>query len=75
MRYNCYANGFQFDSHLADFYLFFFTYFQAYLLPLRVSVRLGLWLGFTFYVYFVSTSTKPTALSLCITVTSQVAYE
>jgi len=37
----------------------------------RVKVRLGL--GFIFYVYFVST--KPTALSSCITVTSQVAYE
>ena len=45
------------------------------MLCLRVSVRLGLrlGLGFIFYVYFVST--KPTALSSCVTVTSQVAYE
>jgi len=45
--------------------------------PLRVSVRLGLglWLslGFIFYIYFVST--RPTALSSCVTDTSQVAYE
>jgi len=34
-------------------------------------MRLGL--GFIFYVYLVST--KPTALLLCVTVTSQVAYE
>jgi len=27
------------DSHLANF--FFFTFFQAYVLPLGVSVRLG----------------------------------
>jgi len=45
------------------------------MLPSGVSVRLGLrfGLGFTFYVQFVST--KPTALSSCITVTLQVAYE
>jgi len=30
-------------------------------------------LGFIFYIYFVST--KPTALSSCVTVTSQVAHE
>jgi len=42
MHRGCYANGFQFDSHLANFNLnFFFTFFQAYVLPLRVSVRLG----------------------------------
>jgi len=38
-----------------------------------LQLRLGLGLGFTFYVYLVST--KPTALSSCVTVTSQVAYE
>ena len=51
------------------------------MLPLRVSVRLGLrlglglriGLGFISYVYFVST--KPTALLSCVTVTSEVAYE
>jgi len=31
-------DGFQFDSHLADF--FFFTFYQAYVLPLWVGVRL-----------------------------------
>jgi len=42
MRYGCYGNGFRFDSHLADFhFLFFFIFFQAYVLYLRVSVRLG----------------------------------
>jgi len=41
MRYGCYANGFQFDSHLADF-LFFLYFFQAYVLPLEVSVRFAL---------------------------------
>jgi len=45
---------------------------------IRVRVRLGLQLrfglGFIFYIYFVST--KLTALSSCVTVTSQqVAYE
>jgi len=30
MRYGYYANGFQFDCHLADFrFVFFFTFFQA----------------------------------------------
>ena len=49
------------------------------MLPLRISVRLGLrsglWLGLGFisYVYFVST--KPIALLPCITVRSEVAYE
>jgi len=37
MRYSWYAIGFQFDSHLADF-----TFYQAYLLPIWVSVRLAL---------------------------------
>jgi len=41
-RYAYYANGFRFDSHLADF-TFFVSFFQAYVLPSRVSVvRLGL---------------------------------
>jgi len=40
MRHGCYANGFRFDSHLADFICFYF--FQAYVLPLWVSVRLAL---------------------------------
>jgi len=43
----------------------------------RVSLgfvlRFRLGLGFIFYIYFVST--KPTALLLRITITSQVAYE
>jgi len=42
-------------------------------LELWLGLRLGLGLGFIFYVYFVST--KPTVLSSCVTVTSQVAYE
>jgi len=42
MRDGCYANGFWFDSHIADFTLFFFTFCQAYVLTLRVSVRLAL---------------------------------
>jgi len=49
MCYSCYANGFQFHYHLANFRLFFFTYFQAYLssyLCGLVSVKLA----FTFYV-------------------------
>jgi len=30
MRYGHYANGFRFESHLADFgFVFFFTFFQA----------------------------------------------
>ena len=49
--YCMYANGFQFDSHLADFTFVFFNFFQAYVLHLQVSVRLGI-----FYVYFVSTN-------------------
>jgi len=28
MHYGCYVNGFQFDSHLADFTLFFITFFR-----------------------------------------------
>jgi len=39
----------------------------------RVSVRFGLGLKFIFYIYFLST--KPTALSSCVTVTSHVAYD
>jgi len=42
-------------------------------LGLRLGLRLGLGLGFIFCVYFVST--KSTALSSCVTVTSQVGYE
>jgi len=45
MHYSCYANGFQFDFHLTDFT--FFSFFQAYVLLLRVSLRLG----FVFYIY------------------------
>jgi len=43
MNYGCYTNGFRFNSHLhlADF-RFFFTFFQAYVLPLGVSVSSGL---------------------------------
>ena len=52
-------------------FIFFFTFFQAYVLPLWVSVRLDL--GFIFYIYFISAT--PTALSSCVTVTSQVAYK
>jgi len=40
MHYGCYATGFQLDSHLADF-LCFSVLFQAYVLPLQVSVRSG----------------------------------
>jgi len=84
MRYGHYANGFRFDSHLADFRFIFLLHFFSGLgvtfRPLGVSVRLGLQLrlglrlgfGFIFYVKFVST--KPTTLSSCIIVTSQVAY-
>ena len=39
MRYGCYANGFRFNYHLANF--FFFLYFQVYVLPLGVSVRVS----------------------------------
>jgi len=55
---------------LPTFVICFFTFYQVYMLPLGVSVRLGL--GFIFYVYLIFT--KPTALSLCVTVMSQVAY-
>ena len=41
-------------------------------LGLRLGLRLELGLGFIFYISFVST--KPTALSSCVTVTSQVVY-
>jgi len=45
MRCGWYGNGFGFDSHLAVFRLFFFfAFFQAKVLRLGVSVRLGLWL-------------------------------
>jgi len=37
MRYGCYTNSFRFVSHLGDF-----TFVQAYVLPLQVSVRLAL---------------------------------
>ena len=42
-------------------------------LELWLGLRLNLGLGLIFYVYFVST--KPTVLSSCVIVTSQVAYE
>jgi len=45
MRYGCYAIGFRFDFHLADFhfiFFFLFNFFRAYVLPLRVSVRVRL---------------------------------
>ena len=77
MRYSCYANGFGSTLTLPTFVFFFFTFFQAYMLPLGVSVRATVWVkarvNFRVYTWFVST--KPTALSLCVTVTSQVAYE
>jgi len=41
MRYGCYANGFRFDSHLADF-RFFSLLFSSLRVNLQVSVRLGL---------------------------------
>jgi len=41
MRYGGCANGFRFDSHLADFSFFFFTFYSAYVLSLEVSDRLG----------------------------------
>jgi len=44
MRYGHCANGFCFGSHFANF-TFFLHFFQAYVLLLRVSVRLGLALG------------------------------
>jgi len=79
MHYGYYANGFWFNSHLADLHFSFLYFFQAYVLRLEVSVplglgqQLGLGLGFIFYVYFIST--KATTLSSCVTVTSHVAYE
>jgi len=33
MRYGCYANGFWFDFHLADF-----TFFQTYVLPQHATL-------------------------------------
>jgi len=55
MRYAFYAYGFCFESHLADFrFVFFlstlvlfflFTFFQAYVLCLQVSVRDSITLG------------------------------
>ena len=43
MRHSCYAKRFRFESHLGDFIFFvYFFYFQAYVLPLRVSVSLAL---------------------------------
>jgi len=57
MRFGCYANGFRFNSHLANFPLvFFFIFFRLKVLCLGVSVRLGLrlrlrlGLGFIFYI-------------------------
>ena len=46
MRYSYYANGFWFDSHLADFgFVFFLSFFSGLRVILGVSVRLGLRLG------------------------------
>ena len=36
MCYGCYANGFWFDSHVAEFRFFFFAFLQA---PLRCYVQ------------------------------------
>ena len=44
LHYGGYANGFQFESHLADFFL---TFFQAHVLPLRVRAPVRFYL-FTF---------------------------
>jgi len=42
MHYDFYANGFRFDSQLADFrFVFFLYFFQAQVLRLGVSVKLG----------------------------------
>ena len=43
MRYSCYANGFGSTLTLPTFVFFFFTFFQAYMLPLGVSVRATVW--------------------------------
>ena len=45
MRYGSYANCYRFDSYLANFTFLFFTFFQAYMLPSQVSVRVRLALG------------------------------
>jgi len=42
MRYGCYANGFQFDSHLVDFTFLLFFGLTCYLYRLRLG------LGFIF---------------------------
>jgi len=67
MRYGCYANGFRFNSHLADFCFFFFTFFQTYVLPLRASVRirLGLSLSFMLSSFLPSLLHSCCALLLC----------
>ena len=52
MRYGFYANSFWVDSHLADFH-FFLYFFQAYMLPSGVSVKLGLGLGLRLGVGFI----------------------
>ena len=44
MHGGCYANGFRFDSHLADI-----TFFQVYILPLRFRFRVYLLRLLCFY--------------------------
>ena len=74
----------QVSSCQLSFCFFFFTFFRltCYIqgsVSYSIRVRLGPWsglssaLGFIFYVQFVST--QHTALSVCVTVTSQVGYE
>jgi len=41
MRYGCYANGFLYDSHHADFCFFFFTFLQAYVTCYLYGLVLG----------------------------------
>jgi len=38
MRYGCYANGFRFDYHFADF-TFLELFFRLNVLPLRLALR------------------------------------
>jgi len=43
MRFGYYANGFRFESHLADFrFVFFYLHFSGLDVSLRVSVKLGI---------------------------------
>ena len=88
MRSGCQANGL--GSTLTLPTSLFFVYFFSGLhitvrfgvtvrvrfrvtIKVRFGLRLRLGLGFIFYSYLVST--KPTVLSSCVTMMSQVAYE